>query len=270
MMQARQPDFSSQPSTSGQYPSLSSCRLLGFPSRTHTNEENKMSVDNRLLAALPRKNYQRLLPALERVTLTFGEILYEPGKPIGHVYFPDNALISLLTLADGHLALEVGMVGREGMIGTPVALGINNSPVRALVQGSGTAMRMTAAHFGKEFALAPPLQQLLYRYTHVLMAQVTQTAACNRFHVVEQRLARWLLMTLDRVGHDQFRLTQEFLSHMLGVRRVGITRAASILQKRELITYSRGSITILDRAGLEAYACGCYRTVKDYYERILG
>jgi CRP-like cAMP-binding protein len=229
-----------------------------------------MHIENRLLAFLPRKDYQRLRAGLEQVTLTFGDILYEPEQPIRYVYFPNNSLISLLTLADGHLALEVGMVGLEGMVGTPVALGINDSPVRALVQGKGTAMRMTSAHFHNEFSQCVPLQQLMYRYMHVLMAQVTQTAACNRFHVVEQRLARWLLMTLDRVRADHFVLTQEFLSHMLGVRRVGVTKASSVLQKRKLISYSRGNITILDRAGLEAYACGCYRTVNDYYAHILG
>ncbi len=229
-----------------------------------------MPIENKLLAALPRKDYQRLLTGLEPVTLTFGEILYEPGKTIQHVYFPNDALVSLLSLADGHLALEVGMVGHEGMVGAPVALGINISPVRALVQGTGTSLRMTSARFRKELDACPPLQRVLYRYVHVLMAQVTQTAACNRFHVVEKRLARWLLMTIDRVGKNQFLLTQEFLSHMLGVRRVGVTKAAGILQKRKLISYSRGNITILDRAGLEAFSCGCYRAVKDTYEHILG
>jgi CRP-like cAMP-binding protein len=229
-----------------------------------------MSIENKLLAALPRKDYQRLLKGLEPVTLTFGEILYEPGKPIRYVYFPTDSLVSLLSLADGHLALEVGMVGHEGIVGTPVALGINISPVRALVQGTGSALRITSARFRKEFDQCPPLQQILYRYIHVLMAQVTQTAACNRFHVVEKRLARWLLMTLDRVNENPFQLTQEFLSHMLGVRRVGVTKAASALQQRKLISYSRGSITILDRAGLEAFSCGCYRAVKDTYERTLG
>ncbi len=228
-----------------------------------------MTHANTLLAALPRKDYQRMLSGLEECTLTFGEILYEPGKRIRHVYFPTNALISLLSLADGHFALEVGMVGHEGIVGAPVALGISVSPVRALVQGTGTALRMTAARFGKELAQCPLLQQVLYRYIHVLMVQVTQTAACNRFHLVEKRLARWLLMTLDRVSENPFQLTQDFLSHMLGVRRVGVTKAANSLQQRKLISYTRGSITILDRAGLEAYSCGCYRAVKDTYERVL-
>jgi len=224
---------------------------------------NRVPVANSLLAALPRKDYQRLLAGLEPVTLSFGKVLYEPGDPIRHVYFPTDSLVSLLTLADGHLALEVGMVGREGMVGTPMPLGINVSPVRALVQGSGTAMRMTSARFRKEFRQCPPLQRALYRYVHVLMAQVAQTAACNRFHVVEARLARWLLMTRDRVRANRFYLTHEFLAHMLGVRRVGVTKAASALQQRKLIRYSRGNITILDRNGLEAASCKCYQVVKD-------
>jgi CRP-like cAMP-binding protein len=227
-------------------------------------------ISNKLLAALPRKDYQRISTSLEQVTLEFGQIIYEPGDTIRHVYFPNDALVSLLTLADGHLALEVGMVGCEGMVGAPMALGISVSPVRALVQGSGSALRMTSARFQKEYAQCLPLQRLLHRYVHVLMTQVTQTAACNRFHVVEKRLARWLLMTLDRVSQNPFRLTQEFLSHMLGVRRVGVTKAATALQQRKLISYTRGNITILDRAGLEAFACGCYRAVKDSYERVLG
>jgi CRP-like cAMP-binding protein len=224
-----------------------------------------MPIANKLLAKLSGKNYQRLLTGLEEVTLTFGEILYEPGKPIRYVYFPNDALVSLLSLADGHLALEVGMVGHEGMVGTPVALGIHVSPFRALVQGSGTALRMSATRFSKELGQCPPLQQMLDRYVHVLMTQVTQTAACNRFHVVEQRLARWLLMTLDRVSQNPFQLTQDFLSHMLGVRRVGVTKAASALQQRKLISYTRGHITVLDRAGLEAFSCGCYRAAIDTY-----
>jgi len=227
----------------------------------------RVPVANSLLASLPRKDYERLLTGIEPVTLSFGEIIYEPGQPIRHIYFPNDALVSLLTLADGHLALEVGMVGHEGMVGTPVPLGINVSAVRALVQGSGTAMRMTSARFLKEFRDCPPLQRALYRYIHVLMAQVTQTAACNRFHVVEARLARWLLMTRDRVRANKFRLTHEFLAHMLGVRRVGVTRAASALQLRKLIRYSRGEISILDGKGLEAAACRCYQVVKDVQRR---
>lgn len=223
-------------------------------------------IENSLLAAVPRKEYRRLLAGLEPVTLTFGEVLYEPGETIRHVYFPGASLVSLLTLADGHLALEVGLIGREGMVGIPLVLGHNVSSVGALVQGTGTAMRMASAHFLEEFRLSLPLQQKLYRYTHTLMAQISQTAACNRFHVVEKRLARWLLMTHDRVKSDQFRMTHEFLGHMLGVRRVGVTKAAQALQQRKLIRYSRGDITVLDRSGLEAAACECYEVVKDMHD----
>jgi CRP-like cAMP-binding protein len=216
-----------------------------------------------MLAALPRKQYQRLLTGLEPVALSFGEVLHEPGERIRHVYFPSDSLVSLLTIVEGHLALEVGMVGREGMVGVPVSLGTDVSPVRALVQGAGSAMRMKSARFSQEIRKSPQLQQEVGRYTRALMAQITQTAACNRFHVVEARLARWLLMTRDRVRSDEFRLTHEFLGHMLGVRRVGVTTAARTLQKRKLIAYSRGKIRILDRGRLERAACSCYALVRD-------
>ena len=225
--------------------------------------ERRARIENRLLDAVPRKEYLRLLGKLEPVNLTFGEVLYEPGDTIDHVYFPGIALISLLTLVDNHLALEVGVVGCEGLVGIPVALGFRVSPFRALVQGSGMAMRMPSAHFLKELRQSVALQRALYRYTHTLMAQVAQTAACNRFHVVEERLARWLLMTRDRVESADFRLTQEFLSHMLGVRRVGVTKAAGHLQKRKLIEYSRGNIRIVDPVGLEAASCSCYQATRN-------
>ena len=223
----------------------------------------RSAIANSLLAALPRMEYQRLADGFEPVTLTFGEVLYEPREPIRHVYFPGKSLVSLLTLVDGRLPLEIGMVGREGMLGTGLALGVRESPVRALVQGAGAAMRMKSARFLKEFGQSLPLQRALYSYTHNLMAQVAQTAACNRFHVVQARLARWLLMTRDRVESNDIHLTQEFLAHMLGVQRVGVTRAAGQLQKRKLIEYSRGKIKIVDRRGLEAASCSCYRIVRD-------
>jgi CRP-like cAMP-binding protein len=241
--------------------------LVGPPTMpSHRARAGQGSIENSLLAALPRKEYRLLLAGLESVTLTFGKVLYEPGETIRHVYFPDASLVSLLTLADGHLALEVGLIGRDGMVGVPLVLGHNVSTVRALVQGSGTAMRMPAAHFLKEFRVSLPLQREVYRYTHTLMAQISQTAACNRFHVVEARLARWLLMTHDRVKSDQFRMTHEFLGHMLGVQRVAVTNAAHALQKRKLIRYTRGNITVLDRKSLEAAACKCYQVVKDMHD----
>ena len=217
---------------------------------------------NSLLAGLPRKAQRELLPGLVAETLVFGDVLYEPGDVIHDVYFPGPSVVSLLTVVDGHSALEVGLVGHEGMVGIPLALGVDVSPVRALVQGGGGAMRMSAAGFRKAFGASPPLRRALHQYTHGLMAQITQTAACNRFHVVEARLARWLLMTRDRVGAAKFRLTHEFLSDMLGVRRVGVTEAASALQRRGLIGYQRGDIRIMDSPGLEAAACACYELVR--------
>lgn len=220
-------------------------------------------IANHLLAALPRKDYQRLHANLDLVTLTLGEVIYEPSDLIQHVYFPNDVLVSLLTLVEGHLALEVGLVGREGMVGTPLALGIDDSPLRALAQGSGTAMRITTSHFRKAFRDSPPLRREVYCYIHALMAQVAQTAACNRFHVVEARLARRLLMAADYAPSHTFHLTHEFLASMLGVRRVGVTKAAHALQQQKLIRYSRGEITILDRSGLEAAACSCYKIVRN-------
>ena len=226
----------------------------------------RMPVANSLLAALPRKECLRLIEGMEQVALTYGEVLYEPGEKIRHVYFPNDSVVSLLTVVDRHQALEVGLVGREGMVGIPLTLDIGRSPVRALVQGTGTALRMNAATFVKELRQSHALQRELHRYTYALMAQITQTAACNRFHVVEARLARWLLMTHDRTQSNRFRLTQEFLSDMLGVRRVGVTKAARALQQNKLISYSRGNITILDRKGLEAASCSCYEIVKDMHD----
>jgi PAS domain S-box-containing protein len=221
-------------------------------------------IANSLLATLPRKDYQGLLAGFEPVTLTYGEVLFEPGEPIRHVYFPNDSLVSLLTTVEGHEALEVGLVGREGMIGISLVLGMDVSSVRALVQGTGTAMRMNVARFRKQFRKSLPLQGELYRYAHAMLVQARQTAACNRFHAVEGRLARWLLMTHDRARSDQFLLTQKFLADMLGVRRAGVTMAAGTLQQRKLISYSRGKIRILDRQGLEAAACGCYEVVKNH------
>ena len=215
-------------------------------------------IANNLLAALPRAEYRRVLALLEPVTLTFGEILYEQGEAIKVVYFPNDSLVSLLTLVDSHLALEVGLVGREGMVGVAYAMGIATSPFRVLVQGTGTAMRMDASEFRKALDASVALQREVHLYAHALMAQVAKTAACNRFHVVQERLARWLLMTRDRMRSDNFHLTHEFLANMLGVRRVGVTKAAHALRQRKLIAYSRGNIEIVNGRGLEAAACSCY------------
>ena len=223
---------------------------------------NTPLIANHVLATLPRKEFQRLQADLELVTLRFGEVLYEAGELIQYVYFPNDALVSLLTLVEGHLALEVGLVGHEGMVGTSLALGINASPVRALAQGSGTAMRMSKTLFMKALRSCPVLRREVFLYIHDLMTQLMQIASCNRFHVVEARLARRLLMTDDRAASTTFHLTHEFLASMLGVRRVGVTKAAHTLQQQNLISYSRGEITILDRHGLEAAACSCYKILE--------
>ena len=227
----------------------------------------QMRASNTVLASIPPKEYKRLQAKLEPVSLIFGQVLYEPGKPIRYVYFPIDCLISLLTAVDKRRTLEVGMVGNEGMAGMPFILGIGVSGVRAIVQGGGKALRMASAPFRIEFDRNRALQDALFRYTYALMAQISQTAACNRFHEAEARLSRWLLMTRDRVGSDDFPLTHEFLAHMLGMRRVGVTEAASELKRRKLIAYSRGEIRILDVRGLKASACSCYQIVKTIFDR---
>jgi len=227
----------------------------------------RAALSNRILASIPLPEYQRLAKQLVPIALRFGQVLYEPGKAIKHVYFPIDCLVSLLTAVDRRRTLEVGMVGHEGMAGMPFILGVGVSGVRALVQGAGQALRMDAAPFRIEFDRNPGLQQALYRYTYALMAQISQTAACNRFHATEARLARWLLMTSDRVGSNAFELTQEFLAHMLGLRRVGVTEAASALKRRKLIDYTRGRLRILDLAGLRQASCSCYQIVNAVFAR---
>jgi CRP-like cAMP-binding protein len=216
-------------------------------------------AENRLLAELPAKDYAQLASGLEVVTITSGEVLYEPGQVMSEVYFPGDCLVSLLTLVEGHRALEVGLVGRDGMVGARLALGATTSSVRALVQGTGTAMRMKAERFLREFRRSPALQRVLLKFTDSLMNQISQTAACNSFHMVEARLARSLLMIAARMASAEFHLTHNFLAEMLGVRREGVTLAAGALQRRKIIQYRRGDITILDQAGLEAASCSCYR-----------
>jgi CRP-like cAMP-binding protein len=227
----------------------------------------QVSVPNHLLGALPRKDYQKLLPVLELVKLTFGEILYESHAQIRHVYFPIDCFVSMLTTVDAGRAAEVGLIGSEGMIGVPMALGVAVSPFRAVVQGGGTAMRLKTVDFRRNFSNSHALKREVFLFTHLLMIQIAQTAACNRFHVVTQRMARWILMTRDRVNSNEFRITQEFVALMLGVRRVGVSAAMCRLGERKLIVYRRGTITILDHEGLIAAACVCYKTVKDTYAR---
>ncbi|MBK5104751.1 MAG: Crp/Fnr family transcriptional regulator [Burkholderiales bacterium] len=216
---------------------------------------------NTLLAALSLSTYQRLHAASKPFALIRDEILCEANEAIRHVYFPTDSLISLQVPGKGHLALEVAVVGAEGLFGVALALGERISAVRATVRSAGNAMRMAAEDFRRELKRSPSLRRAMYRHAYSLVAQLAESAACHRFHVVEARLARWLLMTRDLLRTDEFHMTQESLAGILGVRRVGITMAAGALRQRQLIAYRRGKITILDRKGLRAAACPCYQII---------
>ena len=211
-----------------------------------------------------------MLAGCEEVELSLADVLCSPGERILHVYFPIRSFISLVMPVEASNSLEVGLVGREGMIGIPLALGVDVSPVSAVVQGPGTALRMTADYFCGELERSEALQGGVNRYVFVCLRELAQRAACTRFHVVEERLARRLLMTQDRAHADTFNVTHGVLALMLGVRRVGITRAATSLQKRKLIHYSRGKVTVIDRRGLRAASCTCYRADRESYDRTLG
>ena len=225
------------------------------------------TVTNQLLDRLPIRERERFLADCTQVDLVLGSVLCEPGDRIRHVHFPIASFISVLATVDGHSTLEVGMIGSEGMHGHTLILGGSVSPLRALTQGAGATLRMKAATFHEHLEDLPALRPLLQRYLIVLLNQLAQTSACTRFHVVEKRLARWLLMSQDRAHADSFDVTQEFLAFMLGVRRVGVTKAAGLLQLRKLIRYKRGKVTILNRQRLEAAACSCYQSDLDTYER---
>jgi CRP-like cAMP-binding protein len=222
-------------------------------------------ADNRLLAALPADEHQDILTRLEPVNLEFGETLARPWAPLSHVYFPIRSFVSMIVSTDQQSRLEVGLIGNEGMLGAHLILGINASPYSAVVQGAGATWRMEAQAFQRELATNPTLDSTVKRYLHVTFAQLAQTAACTRFHRVEGRLARWLLMTQDRAGSASFSITHEFLAYMLGVRRAGISEAAYGLQRRKLIQYRHGQMAILDSNGLEGAACACYQADRYTY-----
>ncbi|MBA3804974.1 MAG: Crp/Fnr family transcriptional regulator [Acidobacteria bacterium] len=225
--------------------------------------------DNRLLAALPREEYERLSPHLELVRLIPGKILYNVGDAVRYAYFPKGGMVSLLSTTESGRTIEIGMVGNEGMTGIPIILRCDAAPYQVMVQLAGNAQRVKRDALKAEFNRGGRLQELLLRYTHALLTQIAQSAACNRFHTVEARLCRWLLVSRDRVQTDTLHLTQEFLSYMLGVPRTSVTAVARQLQERRLISYRRGKIVILDRTGIEVASCECYRLVREEIKCLL-
>jgi CRP-like cAMP-binding protein len=228
------------------------------------------AVRNRLLAALPPHDFDALAPALDPVELELRQVLYEPGQAIRAVLFPENGMISnIVLLEDGH-SVEVGIIGREGLVGLPVVLGAERSSTQTLVQAGGSALRLRTAAVRAAFDRSAPLRAVLLRYVQAFHAQVTQSAACNAQHKVDERLARWLLIMHDRVGEDEFPVTHEFLALMLAARRPSISVAAGALQKAGAIRYTHGQMVVLDRGALEAAACECYGAVRDQFENLLG
>ena len=219
--------------------------------------------NNLLLAALPKKTYQEIFPKLERIPLIFAKNIYETGGVIKNVYFPESGIISLLSAVDTDSTLEVGIVGNEGMVGLPLFLGEKTSNTRALVQGAGFAWCMSSVDFLAECKRSDELPRVLRRFTHMLMTQISLSAACNRFHPIDARLARWLLMTQDRMKSDEFQITQEFLSNMLGVRREAVSKTATVFQHRGFISYVRGHLSIHNRKEMKSAACNCYGIISN-------
>jgi len=226
-------------------------------------------IQNHLLAALPTGELERVRDFLTLESLSFGEVIYESGRLLRHVYFPVTSIVSLLsTMADGYSA-EIAIVGNEGVVGIALFMGGETTPSRGVVQSSGRAYRLSAELLMKEFVQGAAMQHVLLRYTQALLTQMAQTAVCSRHHTVDQQLCRWLLLRLDRLGTSELIVTQELIGNMLGIRREGVNSAAAKLQRAGLVHCSRGKITIIDRAGLEARACECYATVKNEYDRLL-
>lgn len=224
---------------------------------------------NDLLASLPEAEWLRWQPQLERVELKLGQVLYESGTTMHHVYFPTNAIVSLLYVMENGASAEIAVVGHEGVVGISIFMGGGSTPSRAVVQSAGWGFRLRAAVIKEEFARSMPVLHLLLRYTQALITQMAQTAVCNRHHSLDQQLCRWLLLSMDRLQGTELIMTQELIANMLGVRREGVTEAALRLQKAGLISYARGHIEILDRPGLEQRTCECYGVVKQEYDRLL-
>jgi CRP-like cAMP-binding protein len=226
-------------------------------------------LDNRLLASLPQAELERWWPALEPVEMPLGQVLYESGRTLSHVYFPTNAIVSLLYVMENGASAEIAVVGNEGIVGISLFMGGGSTPSRAVVQSAGQGFRLEAQLMKDEFDRAGSVLHLLLRYTQALITQMAQTAVCNRHHSLDQQLCRWLLLSLDRLEGSELVMTQELIANMLGVRREGVTEGALKLQKAGLIRYARGRILVLDREGLEKRTCECYGVVKTEYDRLL-
>jgi CRP-like cAMP-binding protein len=226
-------------------------------------------LTNDLLAALPETEWLSWQPQLEKVELKLGQVLYESGSTMYHVYFPTNAIVSLLYVMENGASAEIAVVGHEGVVGISIFMGGGSTPSRAVVQSAGWGFRLRSAAIKEAFERSSPVMHLLLRYTQALITQMAQTAVCNRHHCLDQQLCRWLLLSLDRLTGDELVMTQELIANMLGVRREGVTESALSLQRAGLISYARGHIRVLDRAGLEARTCECYDVVKKEYDRLL-
>jgi len=224
---------------------------------------------NHLLDALPADVYQRMLPNLELIEMPLGKVLYESGELLRYVYFPTDCIVSLLYVMENGSPAEIAVIGNEGIVGLALFMGGETTPNRAVVQSAGHAYRLSSALVKKEFGLNGPLLRLLLVYTQALITQMSQTAACNRHHSLDQQLCRWLLLSIDRLDSNNLVMTQELIANMLGVRREGVTVAAGDLQEAGLIEYQRGHITVLDRPGLEKRVCECYQVVKQEFDRLL-
>jgi CRP-like cAMP-binding protein len=224
---------------------------------------------NQLLAALPDSEWLRWQSHLEPIIMPLGQVLYEPGATLSHVYFPTNAIVSLLYVMENGASAEIAVVGNEGIVGISLFMGGESTPSRAVVQSAGDGYRLRAQMMKEEFNRAGPVLHLFLRYTQALITQMAQTAVCNRHHSLDQQLCRWLLLSLDRLQNNELVMTQELIANMLGVRREGVTEGALKLQEAGLIRYARGRITVLDRAGLEKRTCECYEVVKKEYDRLL-
>jgi CRP-like cAMP-binding protein len=234
----------------------------------HMAQSGSPNSKNRILAALPAAEYEKLSPHLVKVSFALGEVLHEPEQKIEYVYFPEACLVSLVAVLEDGETVEAGVIGFEGFVGVPVVLGVQSGTTQALIQGAGEALRLRSQILKSAIGNGGTLHDLLLRYTHTLFTQIAQTAACNRAHDLNQRLARWLLLTHDRLRKDEFELTHEFLARMLGTRRAGVSVAANGLREAGLIDYTRGRVSIKNRDGLELAACECYGVVKADYDAL--